>query len=167
MKDRWYLKPDVLIVVAVWLALLPFRDEISLVLGYPLRLAATEIAVGTLRLFGSPVTNEATTIYTGTSEIAITDACSGVEELLALFLAGYLISRRGQKNLGWTLFAWLFTLPAVIVANVLRLVAVILLEGAYGETVLTGTWHTAFGYAQAIMAIALVYLCGKLVRKLS
>ena len=164
---RWWLKVDVFVVAVCWIALLPFRDEIALAFGYPLRLAATELAVGFLRLCGSPVVNDGTTISLGETAIAITDACSGIEELLALVLAGYLIQRYLQKNLGWTLFAWAFTLPAVILANAIRLGALVLGVGVLGETVLTGAWHSGLGYAQAALAIAFVWGAGKIVRRCS
>ena len=162
---RWYLKPDVIAVAVLWLALLPFRDEISLAAGWPLRLAATELAVGGLGLFGSTAVNDGTTIMLGGTSIAITDACSGVEELLALVLAGYFIQRCLQKNLGWALFAWAFTLPAVILANAIRLAAVVIGVGAIGETVLSGAWHTGLGYAQAALAIIFVWVAGRIVKR--
>lgn len=160
-------RPDVIVVLLLWLCALPFQDQLSLSFGHPLRMMATVMCVTLMRFFGSGVTNEGTTIHAGAGDIAITDACSGVEELLGLLLAGYLIARYRQKNLGWTFFAWAFAVPAVAVANAVRLVALVLLHGVMGDAVLVGAWHVGFGWAQAALALALMWGAGELVRKVS
>lgn len=166
-KRAWWLRPDVVAVVAAWVCTWPFHDYVALVFGYPLRVMATELSVGFLRLVGVAVENEATTINVGTASLAITDACSGIEELLAMLLVGWLLARCRQRNVWWALFAMAFSIPAVVVANAVRLVALVLLYGRLGECVLTGAWHVGLGYAQVALALALMWGAGEVVRKLS
>lgn len=158
------LKADILSVVVLWLCLLPFQDQISLVCGHPLRVMATELAVATLQSFGSAVTNEGTIIHVGATDIAITDACSGIDELLAMVLVGWILARTRQRNVGWSLFAWAFAIPAVVFANALRLVVLVVLYGRLGGTVLTGAWHVGLGYAQVVTALLLMWGFGEAVR---
>lgn len=161
------LRADMLTAVVLWVCLLPFQDQIALACGHPLRLMATVLSVGALQLLGMNVSNEATTIHVGPADIAITDACSGIEELLAMVLVGWLLARFRQRSFGWSLFAWAFSVPSVVIANTLRLMLLVVLYAWLGDTVLTGVWHTGLGYAQAIGALLLMWWFGELTKKVA
>lgn len=162
-----FLKPDILVVAVLWVALLPFQDQIALSLGHPLRFMATELSVGAMQLIGSGVTNEGTTIHMNGTDVAITDACSGIEELLAMMLIGWVLARVRQRNIGWSAFAWAFVVPSVVLANSFRLISLMSLHGFLGDAVLTGGWHVGLGYAQVVLALVFMWGFGELVRRLS
>lgn len=144
-------------------------ESFSLALSYPLRLMATWLAVGALRLFGFAVQTQRTliTLEDGELEIAITDACSGIEQLFALVVIGGFFAFMMQHRLLPRIMHWATVLPCVVIANAIRLVAIVVLYRVFGETILGNAWHIALGWAQTVLAVALLWLVGVLIHRLA
>lgn len=144
-------------------------ESFSLALSYPLRLMATWLAVGALRLFGFAVQTQRTliTLEDGELEIAITDACSGIEQLFALVVISGFFAFMMQHRLLPRIMHWATVLPCVVLANAIRLVAIVVLYRVFGETILGNTWHMALGWAQTVLAVALLWLVGVLIHRLA
>lgn len=140
-----------------------------LALSYPLRLMATWISVGCLKLFGVPVHAEQTLIVLDSDGIglAVTDACSGIEQLLGLILIGGLFAFLMQRKLLFRLMHWMTILPCVVLANAIRLIVTVVLVRMFGEVILGNAWHLALGWAQTVLAVVLLWLFGKLLRALA
>ena len=137
-------------------------EYISLTLSYPLRLMATWLAVGALKAVGVPVSAEHTLIAldSGATQIAVTDACGGLEQLGGLVAVGLLFAWLMQKGWGWRILHWATILPCVVLANALRLIVTVLLVRAYGDVILGDAWHVSLGWAQTILAVVLLWLFG-------
>jgi len=144
-------------------------ETVMLALSYPLRLMATHISVAFLKFVGVEVVAERTSIniLAEGREIAVTDACSGIEQLGGLVIVGIVFAVMMQKRFSLRLLQWFSILPCVIVANTIRLIVTILLFRSYGEVILGDTWHISLGWAQTILAVTLLWLFGKLLQKLS
>lgn len=139
-------------------------ETLTLALSYPLRLMATFGAVAVLKLCGVAVTADRTLITLGSdgTGLAVTDACSGLEQLFALILIGGVLAWMMQKSLGFRLMHWACILPSLVIANTLRLVVTVLLYNRFGDVILGNTWHHALGYAQSTLTLVLLWLFGKL-----
>jgi len=151
---------------AVFTVLLPLQDAVFLIISQPLRLIATMLSVEAVHLLGGDVSYNLTTITLPDVQLGITDACSGIQQLEALLLLGYLLVRWQQKGLWWRLFHYAFIVPSVILANVLRLVFVILLYKTIGPRGLEADWHSGLGYVQVVLAILFLWLFGQAVEQL-
>lgn len=139
-------------------------DAVLLALSFPLRMMATLLAVGLLNLFGAEVTHDMTTIRVGGAGIAITDACSGIEQLGALLIIGLVIARIQQRTWLTALFQYGFIIPSIVVSNALRIaLSAALYLGPVGESALGDGWHTSLGWAQTVLAIALLIGFGLLI----
>ena len=138
-------------------------EYIGLTLSYPLRLMATWLAVGALKAVGVPVSAERTliTLGSGSTQIAVTDACGGLEQLGGLVVVGLLFAWIMQKGWGWRILHWTTILPCVVLANAVRLIVTVLLVRAYGDVILGDTWHVSLGWAQTVLAVVLLWLFGK------
>ena len=113
-------------------------ETVMLALSYPLRLMATHISVAFLKFVGVEVVAERTSIniLAEGREIAVTDACSGIEQLGGLVIVGIVFAVMMQKSFFLRLLQWFSILPCVVVANTIRLVVTILLFRRYGEVIL-------------------------------
>ena len=151
------------IAPALWCCVfMPYHEEFMLLFSYPLRLSATMLSAGLLKLCGVGV------IYSGTSlalpgvNIAITDACSGINQLDAFILIAFIVVEILHKKLYLKLLHFAFIIPAIIVGNSLRIVLTVLLYNVWGEVVLQNTWHTILGYVQVVMALLIFIAVGKI-----
>lgn len=152
----WMVVPLALLILVI-----PFREQILLFISYPLRLSSTAISVAVLQWFGVPVGSFLTTIQLeGAADIAITDACSGIQQFEAMLLISYILVQLRPRHFLWKCAHYLFLLPAIIIANSIRIILIIVLYRLLGEAVLVGSWHIALGYVQLFLALALIFAAG-------
>ena len=128
---------------------IPMREQFILMVSYPLRLISTALSVWVLKLPGS-------------AQIVITDACSGIQQLEAMLLIGYIIIHLQPKPLLQSICHYLFLLPIIIVSNSVRIIVTILLYKAIGPVVLENTWHTTLGYCLVFACSLLIWYAGSL-----
>lgn len=140
-------------------------ETLTLALSYPLRLMATFGAVALLKLCGVAVTADRTLITLGSdgTGLAVTDACSGIEQLFALILIGGILAWMMQKNLCFRFMHWACILPSLVIANTLRLVVTVLLYNRFGDVILGDIWHHGLGYAQSVLTLVILWCFGKVI----
>lgn len=153
--------------LAVFLVVVPAQSGILLLLSSPLRLISTMLSGEVLRLFGVGATYSLTTIrLSGEQSIAITDACSGIQQLEALLLLGCILVNMQQRTLPRKLLQYCFILPSVILANAIRIVLTALLFQFWGDSVFRDAPHVALGFLQVILAVLFFYGAGALLAAL-
>ena len=141
---------------------IPYHEEFMLLLSYPLRLSATVLSAGILKLCGIGVISSGTSMALPGLDIAITDACSGINQLDAFILIAFIAVQLMHRETGWKILHFAFIIPSVILGNSLRIVLTVLLFKLRGESVLSNDWHIALGYGQIIMALLIFLGVGKL-----
>ena len=142
--------------------LIPNRDVLALLLSYPLRLLSTILSVESLQLFGLNVEYQLTSIRLPGSGIAITDACSGIEQLEILLLLGYLLVKMQHERKRWAFLHYLFILPAVVFINSIRIIVTILLFYQFGQRAFADSVHITLGYFLVIAVVTLLWIIGPL-----
>ncbi len=152
-------------VLLLTLVIIPIQEHLLLVLSYPLRLISTILTVETFQLFGCEVTSVLTTIRVKGSDIAITDACSGISQVTVLMLLGYIIVVWRHSRLFYAALHYASLVPVVIFANTVRLFLTILLFYAIGEKAFDNLYHSSLGFFFVIFATALFYWIGALFPK--
>lgn len=151
------------IAPALWCCVfMPYHEEFMLLLSYPLRLNATVLSAGILKICGVDVVYSGTSLALPGLNIAITDACSGINQLDAFILIAFIAVEILHRKLFWQCLHFAFIIPSVIIGNSLRIVLTVLLYKLVGEVVLENTWHIALGYVQIILALLLFVGVGKL-----
>lgn len=138
----------------------PFRESIVLYLSYPFRMVSTVLSVGFLQIFGMHIENDNTTIRIEGLDIAITDACSGIQQFEAMILVAFWLVMIWKRPFVWRCVHYAFLIPSIIIANAIRIVLTIVLYKTIGEAVLNNTWHEGLGYAQVVLTVALFFLAG-------
>ena len=151
------------IAPALWCCVfMPYHEEFMLLLSYPLRLNATVLSAGMLKMFGVDVVYSGTSLTLPGLNIAITDACSGINQLDAFILIAFIVVEILHRKLFLQCLHFAFIIPSIIIGNSLRIVLTVLLYRQLGEVVLQNTWHIALGYVQIILALVLFVGVGKL-----
>ena len=151
------------IAPALWCCVfMPYHEEFMLLLSYPLRLNATVLSAGILKICGVEVVYSGTSLALPGLDIAITDACSGINQLDAFILIAFIVVEILHGKLFLQCLHFAFIIPSIIIGNSLRIVLTVLLYRQLGEVVLQNTWHIALGYVQIILALLLFVGVGKL-----
>jgi exosortase len=141
---------------------IPNRDLLALLLSYPLRLLSTIISVESLQRFGCNIEYHLTSIRLPDAGIAITDACSGIDQLEILLLLGYLLVKMQHRRKRWAFLHYLFILPTVVLANAIRITITVLLFYRFGQRAFADPVHLALGYLLVIAVVFLLWSIGPL-----
>ena len=153
------------ILPALWCCVfMPYHEEIMLLMSSPLRLSATVLSAGILNLVGISVVQSGTSMALPGLNIAITDACSGINQLDAFLLIAFVAVQMMHKKLLWKSLHFAFIIPSIIIGNSLRIVLTVLFYRLWGEVVLQNTWHIALGYVQIVFALLIFLAIGRLFR---
>ena len=157
------LMAGICIAPALWCCVfMPYHEEFMLLLSFPLRLSATVLSAVILKVCGTSVVYSGTSLSLPGLNIAITDACSGINQLDAFILIALIAVEILHKKLCWKLLHFAFIIPSIIIGNSLRIVLTVLLCQLWGEVVLQNTWHIVLGYVQIILALLIFVAVGKL-----
>ena len=148
---------------ALWCCVfMPYHEELMLLLSYPLRLSATLVSAGLLKVCGIAVVYSGTSLDLPGADISITDACSGINQLDAFLLVAFLALQIFHKKTLWKCLHFAFVVPSLIMGNSLRIFLTVVLYRWYGEIALQNTWHIALGYVQIGLALLIFLAVGKI-----
>ncbi len=148
------------LLMSFWI--MPFQEAITLSVSYPLRLSSTAVSVAVLNFAGMDISCRLTSIFVGGTNIAITDACSGVDQLGVLLLLGFWLVHRLNTGIGWKAAYFMLLLPIVVAANALRLIVTVVLYKLAGNVAFEPEVHISLGYMFVILSVVMLYFAGKL-----
>ncbi len=146
----------------VWIILVPNIEFIHHLISHPLRVIEAHATTWILSLFGYNTIAEGGDIVMENRRIAITAACSGIEQLEAMLLMGWLIAMRMQKNLWMGLSHFVIVLPVILFVNILRLMVTLLGVQWIGSVMLGDQVHITLGYIMVGVMILLFIGIGRL-----
>jgi len=124
----------------------------------PLKLFVSYVATGGLQAIGIPVFREGVTLSVAQYQLLVEDACSGMNSINGLIAISlfyiYLL-----RNASWKYSLVLVSLvvPIAIVANIIRVVVLVLLTYFFGDAVAQGFLHMAAGLLLFVSALVLVF----------
>jgi exosortase len=141
-----------ILVLFLFVPVLPLFEA---ALSYPLRRLSALLAAGLLSVGPGEVRLAGTELSWGELKVSVTSACSGLTLLQnLLWVAWWTVLLRHVGFRPRFLHA-LLAVPAVIIANTLRVVALALGAAWFGEDILTGTPHVVIGWAAVALAAGL------------
>lgn len=135
----------------------PPPETIVAIVTQPMKILVSEAAVGLLDLFGYPVGGEGVHIYIGQYQLLVAAACSGLNSLISLTALTLLyIYIRHQADVRYALLLAILTVPVAVLANLVRVLMLILLTYHFGEAAGQGFLHEFAGLTMFIAALVLI-----------
>lgn len=135
---------------------LPLMASLDFYAGSPMRLAAAEIARGTLSSIGLPVTRAGTLLMDGDRIVGVDPPCSGVRMLWTTWFVAATLASLRRTRLPGTLILLAIATALVIAGNGLR--ATVLYFPESGRTHWPHLAHEGVGLACQALVLAGVYL---------
>lgn len=131
-----------------------FLDTITL----PLKEFVSEIVTGALAQVGYPVGRMGVTLYIGSYQLLVEDACSGLNSLISLTAIGlfYVYLIRGSNPL-YSLLLLTMVIPIAIAANCVRVAALVLITYHFGNAMAQGYLHNFAGMVTFVSALLFIF----------
>jgi exosortase len=155
---RWLIFPCSYLVLAIPLN---FIDSMTA----PLRLLATAASAGILNGFGLEVQRVGSGLYSGSGNpfaFNVAAECSGLRSLLAMTALMGFYAWYSQKTLvkKWILFVC--SVPVAVIANICRVILVVVAAALFGQEAAMDLWHDYSGYPIFLISIMLMLLLDRL-----
>ena len=155
---RWLLFPCGYLFLAIPLN---FIDSMTA----PLRLLATTVSAFLLNGFGLEVQRVGAGLYSGSGNsfaFNVAPECSGLRSLLAMTSLMAFYAWFSQETLlkKWALF--LFCIPVAVIANICRIILVVIVAAFFGQETAMGLWHDYSGYPIFLISILLMLALDRL-----
>lgn len=145
------------IVYMVFLIPLPgwFLDSVT----QPLKILVSDLTTGILYRFGYPISQTGVTLYIAQYQLLVEDACAGLNSIISLTAVGlfyiYLLHNASWR---YSLLLLAFVLPIAIVANIVRVIILVLITYYFGDEAAQGYLHDSAGIVTFVSALLLIFL---------
>ena len=124
----------------------------------PLKQFVSFAATGLLHEAGLPVAREGVTIFVAQYQLLVEDACSGMNSLIGLTAIGLLyVYLRRRSSLVYASVLVALVLPIAVAANIVRIMALILMTYFFGDEVAQGVLHMTMGMFLFSISLLLVF----------
>lgn len=115
---------------------------------------------------GYPVSRSGVILYVGQYQLLVADACSGMNSLFSLIAVGVLyVYLNGDIFEKRSLLLLVSIVPIAFIANVIRVLTLILVTYYYGDEAGQGFIHSFAGIAVFAISLALLYIFDNVLRK--
>jgi exosortase B len=133
----------------------------------PLKEFVSSTVAQLLAFSGYPVERAGVVLTIGEHEMLVADACSGMNSLYTLFALGFLYTHLvGPRSFARTLLVLLAVVPIAVVANMLRVIALVLVTIHVSPEAASGLFHDFAGLMVFAVAFGLLTWWEKGVRVL-
>jgi len=132
----------------------------------PLKQLASTLSTQLLQQFGVPVVREGVTLFIAQYQLLVEDACAGMNAILGLTSLGLFYAYL-QHGASWRYCAALavFIIPIALLANVVRIIILVILTWQVGDEAAQGYLHGTAGLVTFGTGLLLVFALDSLLSK--
>lgn len=136
------------------LFIFPPPDTIVAMVTQPLKIAISQAAINLLYGLGYPIAGSGVTIVIGQYQLLIAAACAGLNSLISLSAIGlFYIYVRHNANWRYAMLLMLAIVPVAILANFIRVLALIMITYYLGDEAAQGFLHTFSGITMFLFSV--------------
>lgn len=145
------------------LFMVPFPEVVVQTITQPLKHAVSVVVENTLHWAGYPIGRAGVTLSIGPYQLLVADACSGMNSLLTLESLGLLYMRlMNYQSKARNVFLALAIIPTSFVANVARVIILVLVTYYFGDEAGQGFVHSFSGLVLFAISLVSIYLLDRL-----
>lgn len=145
------------------LFMVPLPETLVAAVTTPLKSAVSSVAESALHLAGLPVARSGVTLYVGPYQLLVADACAGLNSMFTLEALGLLyMNLMHHANVARNVTLALLIIPISFVANVVRVMILVLVTYYAGDEAGQGFVHGFAGMVLFLVALVLMLGVDKL-----
>ncbi|KPK41319.1 MAG: hypothetical protein AMJ78_05760 [Omnitrophica WOR_2 bacterium SM23_29] len=136
--------------------MVPLPQVMIIHISFKMKLFAAQAATSIIKLFGIQSVRVGSIVHLPNTALTIGDPCSGLRSLISLTALGALYAYLAKISRIRKIILFLFSIPLALLANIIRIVLLLVVAFVYGSEVATGKFHDFSGFL--LFAIALIGL---------
>ncbi len=148
------------------LLMIPIPYTVYKAIAFQLRLFDAKLVASVSSFLGIPVFREGYLLHLPRITLEVSDACSGTLSIVALLALGTLYIGQTKMGLKRQASLWLMMIPISVLANVSRIVTIVLLVYYSGNWVLDTTFHKLSGTFNFVLGFAVIVLIGGMMSRI-
>lgn len=152
----WKFTKELSLPVFFLLFMFPIPSAYYVLITNPLKLFITKISMYIIHLIGVPVYREGNLLFLSSTQLEVTEACSGIRSLYSYLMLGFLFAFISRKRLNKIVLV-LSAIPIALSVNILRVTGTGILSDYYSADVAQGFFHQFTGIILFIFGL-LVFL---------
>jgi exosortase B len=125
----------------------------------PLKILVSDLTTDILQFFGYPISQSGVTLYIAQYQLLVEDACAGLNSIISLTAVGlfyiYLLHNASWR---YSLLLLAFVVPIAIAANVVRVIALVLITYYLGDEAAQGYLHDFAGLVTFVSALLFIFV---------
>lgn len=131
----------------------------------PLKVFVSQAVAGALGYTGYPVARVGVTIYVAQYQLLVEDACAGLNSLISLTAIGlFYVYVMRNTNWRYSLLLLALVIPIAILANCVRVAALVLITYYLGDAAAQGFLHKFAGMVTFTSALLFIFLVDSLLK---
>jgi exosortase len=145
----------------------PPPDTIVYAITLPMKVGVSKLAIAILYAFGYPIAGQGVMIYVGQYELLVAAACSGLNSIISLSaISVFYIYIRHQAEWRYAAFLVLLIVPVALIANLVRVLILILLTYHAGDAAAQGFLHNFAGIVMFAAALITIFALDSVLKPL-
>lgn len=141
----------------------PPPETVFAMVTQPLKIAVSQTAVELLSLLGYPIAGSGVLIMIGQYQMLVAAACAGLNSLLSLTALGLFYTYlRHKSELAYMVVLVCFILPVAVLANLVRVLLLLLITYHFGEAAGQGFFHELAGLTMFTVALLAIFVIDRL-----
>lgn len=134
----------------------------------PLKTFASWAATGTLQALGYPILREGVTLWIMQYQLLVEDACAGLNSLMSLTaISLFYIYILHNASWRYALFLVLWIIPVAIFANIVRIIALVLVTYYFGDAAAQGFLHSTAGIVMFVVAVLGIFIIDSMIQRVA
>lgn len=136
------------------LFIFPPPDSVVTMITQPLKIGISQTAIDLLYALGYPIAGSGVTIIIGQYQLLIAAACAGLNSLISLSAIGlFYIYIRHNANWRYAMLLMIAIVPVAIMANFVRVIALIMITHYLGDEAAQGFLHNFSGITMFLFSV--------------
>jgi exosortase len=136
----------------------PPPDTVVYAITLPMKMGVSEVAIAILHALGYPIAGQGVMIYIGQYELLVAAACSGLNSIISLSaISLFYIYIRHEAEWRYAAFLVLLIVPVALIANLVRVLILILLTYHAGDAAAQGFLHNFAGIVMFAVALLTIF----------
>lgn len=142
--------------------MVPLPQVFIIGISFKMKVYAAQIATSIVNLIGIQAVRAGPVVHLPNTSLTIGDPCSGLRSLISLTALGALYAYLAKISRIRRIILFLVSIPLALVANIIRIVLLLIVAFVYGSEVATGKFHDFSGFLLFIIALTGLIIAGRI-----